>query len=232
MLNLFKMVAKIDMMIPVKSGVKFPIEFQIKPTVVGKGGHHITLTLKNISKDKLTSLDIKLNSLDVYGLSVYGNGEHLTEIKPGKKEEISFRVLANRSARVYAIVSGYQNDTVLNWESPYIKIKSGDEVVELSNVFALTEPYPPPGKTIRFEAVVRGLSESEGLNLEFWVDTPSGMFKELAILETKKLKAGEVARHAAELTPSEEGLHTIHAYLYDNGRQIGHETDMVWVEKK
>ena len=215
-----------------KTRIKYPIEYELKPMKIDKGVHWVTLSLKNIGKQELTALDIKLNSLDLYGLTVYGTGKYLTSLKPGKKELAPFQVSANRSTNLYLTVDGWKNGEAFSWESPYTKIKVGKEVAELASIFALTEPYPPVGRVIRVEATVRGLAESQGLSIEFWADSPSGDFKELATLKTKKLKASEEARYAAELTPSEKGLYTIHAYLYDGVRQIGHETDYVWVEKK
>lgn len=219
------------MTIPLKT-IKYPIECELKPREMDKGVHWITLSLKNIGKQELTALDINLNSLDSYGLTVYGTGKYLTSLKPNKKEVVPFQVSASRSTSVYITIDGWKNGETLGWEAPYIRIKVGKEEAELASLFALTEPYPPVGKVIRVEANIRGLAESEALSLEFWADSPSGEFKELAILGTKKLKKDEEARYAAELTPAEAGLYTIHAYLYDGTRQIGHQTDHVWVEEK
>ena len=93
------------------------------------------------------------------------------------------------------------------------------------------EPYSLIGEKIRIESTVRGLTESEGLKLEFWADTPSGAFEELAIVETKPLSVAEEATYSAEITPDEEGLYTVYAYLYDNARRIGREVEYVYVRE-
>ena len=220
------------MMIPVTKRVKYPIEYEIKPVEINKGICWLTLSLKNIGQQDLTALNVNLNPLDTYGLTVYGTGKYLASLKPKQKKSLVFQVSASRSASLYVTVDGWKNGETLSWESPYTRIKVGEEVAELATLFSLAEPYLPVGKLIRVEATLRGLTEGKALSLEFWADSPSGKFKELAVLETKKLSAGEEARYAAELTPAEEGLYTIHAYLYDSGKQIGHQTDYVLVEKE
>jgi hypothetical protein len=95
----------------------------------------------------------------------------------------------------------------------------------------MTPPYPPLEETLRIEATLVGLEKSEGLDLEFWADTPSGEFLDLAKIETKALAAGEEAMYTTTITPKEEGCYTIHAYLYDDLKRIGHEKDNVWVRK-
>jgi hypothetical protein len=95
----------------------------------------------------------------------------------------------------------------------------------------MTPPYPPLEETLRIEATLVGLEKSEGLDLEFWADTPSGEFLDLAKIETKALAANEEATYTAAITPKEEGCYTIHAYLYDDLKRIGHEKDNVWVRK-
>lgn len=213
-----------------KKGAKYPIEYRLEPVKIDKGMNWIRLNLRNVGKEKLRDLDIKLNSLDSYGLAVYGTGENIDNLKTNKKETVSFKVFGKRSTKVYVTIDGWENGEVFSWESFYTRIRVGEEKAELIGIFALTEPYPPAGKTIRIEAVVRGLKESEGLNLEFWADSPRGEFKELDIFKTRKLKSGEESRYATELIPSEKGLYTIHGYLYEGNRQIGHKVDYVWVE--
>jgi hypothetical protein len=105
----------------------------------------------------------------------------------------------------------------------------GDEAAELVGLLALTEPHPPVGEKIRCEAIVRGLVHSQGMNLEFWADTPSGEFEEFAGVETKRLSRDEEARYVAEIEANEEGRYTIYAYLYDGVTRIGREVETIRV---
>jgi hypothetical protein len=88
------------------------------------------------------------------------------------------------------------------------------------------------GKALEVEAIVKGLQKSVGLKLEFWADSPSGKFEELAKIETKDLAAGEEAQYTAEFTPKEGGGYTIYAYLYDGWRRIGYKTGYIHTQKE
>lgn len=172
-----------------------------------------------------------MNSLDSYSLGVYKKSKYLAELKPGQEKVVPFRVTATATTNVFVSIFGYKEDRYYYWESPLIGLKVGKEVAELKTLFAMTAPFALLGKSLECEATVRGLERSEGLNLEFWADTPSGKFEELAKIETKALSVGEEATYSAKITPREKGLYTIHAYLYDDYKRIGHETDSILVRK-
>ena len=95
----------------------------------------------------------------------------------------------------------------------------------------LSNPYGTIGRELEVEATVKGLGNSDGLDLEFWADTPSGRYEELAKIKTKKLSRGEEASYTAKITPKEEGYYTIYASLYDNLRRIVRDSEILWVEK-
>jgi len=211
--------------------IRYPIEYDLSPKSVDVGMRWLTLTLKNIGAQTLMALDVRLNSLDVYSINVYGTGSYISILKPGEEEVLAFQASANYTASVYVSLDGWKDGERFHWESPAIPVIVGEEVAELATVFAMTEPYPIRGEMIRCEATIRGLTESEGLDLEFWAETPGGEFQELATIETKELAAGEQARYAAEITPEEEGLYTLYVYLYDGVRRIGREVEYVYVRE-
>ena len=84
---------------------------------------------------------------------------------------------------------------------------------------------------IKVEATIKGLGDSDSLDLYFWADTPSGKIEELATIKTKKLSNGEEASYTTEITSKEEGYYTIYANLYNNYRRIGRDSDTLKVEK-
>jgi len=92
----------------------------------------------------------------------------------------------------------------------------------------MTEPYPNVRETVRCEATVRGLAQSAGLTLEFWVEEPDGTFEEMGTVETRALGAGDTATYTAEMTVDEEGVYTVYAYLYDGVKRIGREIEHVF----
>ena len=211
--------------------IKYPLEYELKPNSIDAGRHWVTLSLKNIGTQDLTGLDINLNSLDAYSISVIGTGSYVSMLNPDETRELPFQVSANRTGSLYVTLDGWKNGERFHWESPGIPVTVGAEVAELVSLFAMTEPYSIVGERIRCEATVRGLDRSEGLKLEFWADTPGGEFEELAIVETKALDMGEEATYSAEITPDEDGLYTIYAYLYDGVRRIGREVEYVYVRE-
>jgi hypothetical protein len=211
--------------------IKYPLEYELTPTSIDAGRHWVTLTLKNIGTQDLTGLDINVNSLDAYSISVLGTGSYVSILESSGSRDVPFQVSANRTGSLYVTLDGWKDGERFHWESPGIPMTVGAEVAELVSLFALTEPYSLIGERVRCEATIRGLSESEGLKLEFWADTPGGAFEELAIVETKALSAGEEATYSAEITPDEDGLYTIYAYLYDGVRRIGREVEYVYVRE-
>ncbi len=211
--------------------IKYPLEYELTPDSIDAGRHWVTLRLKNIGPQDLTGLDINLNSLDAYSISVLGTGSYVSILKPNESRELPIQVSANRTGSLYVTLDGWKDGERFHWESPGMPVAVGADVAELVSLFAMTEPYSIIGERVRCEATIRGLSESEGLKLEFWADTPGGEFEELAIVETKALSAGEEATYSAEVTPDEDGLYTIYAYLYDGVRRIGREVEYVYVRE-
>jgi hypothetical protein len=211
--------------------VKYPVEYELTPRNVGAGMRWLTLRLKNVGDQNLIGLDVKLNSLDAYDVYVYGTGSYLRVLRPNEEEIVAFQTLATATGRIYASLDGWQGAALFHWESPRITVNVGDDVAKLMSLFALTQPYPRRGEQIRFEAILRGSSQSERLRLEFWAETPSGEFIELGKVETQALSTDEETRYSTEITPDEEGMYTIYAYLYDGARRIGHELEQVYVKE-
>lgn len=211
--------------------IRYPIEYDLNPKSIEPGRRWLTLRIKNIGVEPLTSLDVRLNSLDVYAMSVLGTGSFIGVLEPDEERVLPFQVSAVSTGSVYVTVDGWQDDAPFHWESPGVLVTVGKEVAELVSLFALTEPYPVLGERIRCEATIRGLAASSDLRLEFWAYSPDGEFEELTTLETDPLAAGEIARYSTEITPSEEGLYTIYAYLYDGIRRLGREIEYVTVRE-
>ena len=210
--------------------VKHPIEFSLSPQIVEQSGTYwATLALKNVDRKILSELDVRLNSLDSYAITIHGRGRYIPTLRPNEEQNVFFQVEANNTASLYVTINGRENHNHFHWESSGIRFKVGLEVAELRSVFTLTEPYPPFGKNLTCEATVMGNKESEGLNLEFWLEDPSGRVEALDKMKTKKLSAEEMARYTVEMKPEEEGFYMIYVYLYHKTRRIGYETDTVWV---
>jgi hypothetical protein len=211
--------------------IVYPFEFEVVTKEIDAGIQWLTLRLKNIGDETVRSLEVKLYSLDTYGISILGTGNYIFSLNPDEEVFQAFQVSANATTDLYASVSGFKGTERFWVDSPWATIKVGKEVAELESMFALTEPYTLIGKVVKVEARVKGLKDSKGLDLEFSVDLPSGKSKKLEKIEIKELSAGQEARYTTEITPKESGFFTVHAYLYHHWKRIGHRTDNLWVEK-
>jgi hypothetical protein len=211
--------------------LRYPIEYELTPKNIQGGRRWMSLRLKNVSSDTLTALDVRLNSLDVYSISVYGTGSYVSVLEPEEEVVLPFQLQANSSGSLYISTDGFRDGVSFHWETPAVPITVGAEVAEIVSVFAMTEPYPLLGDRIECEATLRGLQETEGVTLEFWAENPSLDFEAFHTIETKALSPGETVRYSAEFEPEEKGLYTIYAYLYDGARRIGREIEHVSVRE-
>lgn len=209
-------------------GMRYPLEYDLNPQETAAGIHWATLNLKNIGTQTLTGLDVQMNALDPYSISVLGTGSYISVLAPNEEQLLTFQISASSSTSLYISVDGWREGASFHWESPYIPIVVGEDVAELVSLFAMTEPYPALREAINVEATVRGLAQTDGVQLEFWADTPGGKFEKLADVETKALTRGEEVTYSAEITPEEQGMYTIYAYLYDDGRRVDRETEAVY----
>jgi hypothetical protein len=218
---------------------KYPMEYEVTPSVIDKGTNWVTLRLKNIGSETLKELDIQLHSLDTYNLTVYGPGllgagHYLSELGPNKEKEVVFRVNALGPADVYATIKGrkFGEKKYFWWESGWTNIRLSEEKAEIGSLLVLSNPYTLIGKTISVEATIKGLQKSTELKLEFWVETPAGKSEQQATIDLKDLPVGEEARYTAEFSPKETGYYTIYAYLYDGWQRIGYKTESIYARKQ
>jgi len=214
---------------------KYPIEYELNPTDMGKGKQWLTLTLKNIGNKALKRLDVELHSLDTFYLSPlffpFGIGHYIGELQPDEEREVVFQVNAQGAAEVYATISARRDGKYFSWESGWTHISVSEEKAEICRLVVLSHPYTTIGKTLSVEATIKGLRKGTGLKLEFWVEPPAGKFEKQATIDIKELSVGEEARYSAEFTPKEIGYYTIYAYLYDGWKKIGHKTNSIYAQK-
>jgi hypothetical protein len=204
---------------------KYPIDYELTPRRLDVGRRWVTLELANVGEEELVDLDVRLNSLDAYNIEVQNNSLHIGTLEPDEEETWPVRVWIERSGSVYASIDGWRDGEPFHWESHPMRLSATGEAAEIVSLFALSHPYARLGEPIACEATVRGIDHSQGLVLEFWAETPTGEFKSLAKEGLDALAPGEVVRHTFEVTPREEGIYALHAYLYDGPRRIGHRRE-------
>lgn len=204
---------------------KSPLEYQLEPKEIDAGVRWLTLTLGNISDEDLRSLSVQLNSTDTYQIDVHGTGSFVPILRPNEYQDLPFQVTAQGTTKLYASVDGWRGDEDFHWESPGIRVVAGAEVAELVSLFALTEPYPTLGTPVTLEARIRGLAYNQGLGLEFWAETPDDKVVSIAKMPTDPIPEDETATYTVEFTPEQEGIYTLHAYLFAAVRRIDHAVE-------
>jgi hypothetical protein len=208
---------------------KYPFEYELIPESMEKGTQWLTLRLKNEGDDKLHSLDIRMHSIDSLHISFRGPNDFIYRLTPDEEKYLNFQVDAQATTAVYFSIGYFESEGQLHWwDSPWINEKVIGEVAELESVL-VSKPYGDIGRDLEVEATVKGLGNSDGLDLEFWADTPSGKYEDLTKIKTKKLSSGEEASYTTKITPKDEGYYTIYANLYNKYRRIGRNSDTIFV---
>ena len=207
--------------------MKKPFRYELSPRTVEAGRDWLAVTLENAGTDTLTNLHVRVNSLDDYGIEVLSEGGFVPILDPDAKHVVPMQVLAKLSGSVYLTVDGDRGEESFHWESPDIMITVGQQAADLVSLLALVEPGVAVGETMRLEATLEGRVWSEGLDLEFWVETPDGAFEDVASIETKGLSPGEKARYVAQIEPKQQGRYTLYAYLYDGTDRIGRAVERI-----
>jgi hypothetical protein len=209
---------------------KYPIEYDLSPDTLEKGTHWLTLRLKNIADESLHNLDIRMHSTDSLQISFRDSSDHIYRLQPDEENFLSFHVDVHGTASVYFSIRYFKAGGSFHWDSPWIRQQVLGDVAELEGIL-VSNSYGIIGRELEAEATIKGLGNSDGLDLQFWAETPSGKYEELADIKTKKLSREEEASYTAKITPKEEGYYTVYASLYDNRRRIGRHSDTLWVEK-
>lgn len=209
---------------------KFPFEYELSPNTLEKGTQWLTLGLKNVGDESLHALDIMMHSADSHQISFRSPSGYINRILPDEECFVGFQVDAHGTTDLYFSIRYYKEGGSFHWDSPWIRNKVLGEVAELEGIL-VSNTYAVIGRELEAEATIKGLENSNELDLQFWVDTPSGEHEEIAEIKTKKLSPGEEVSYTAKITPKEVGYYTVYASLYSNGRRIGRDSDSLWVEK-
>ena len=209
---------------------KYPIEYELGPETLEKGEQWLTLWLKNEGDEKLHNLDIKMHSTDSLNISFRSPNAFVHLLNPNEEKFLYFQVDAYATTALYISIRYFKSGGSFHWDSPWIRKKVLGEVAELKSVL-VSNPYGIIGRELDIEATVKGLSNSDGLDLYSGQIHLLQIMKISAKIKTKKLSSGEEASYVTKITPREEGYYTVYANLYDNGRRIDRDSETLWVEK-
>jgi hypothetical protein len=209
---------------------RYPFEYELIPESLEKGTWWLTLWLKNIGNESLHNMDINMHSTDSLQISLRKSSDHIFRFTPGEDRFLSFQVDAHGTTSLYFSINFFKDGGSFHWDSPWIREQVRGDVAELEGIL-LSNPYGTIGRELEAEATIKGLGSSDGLDLQFWADTPSGEHEELAEIKIKKLSSGEEVSYTAKITPKEKGYYTVYASLYDHNRRIGRNSGVIWVEE-
>lgn len=208
---------------------KPPFEYELTPETLEKGTRWLTLRLKNKEDDDLQYLDVRMHSMDSLHISFRNHNDYIFLLRPEEERYLDFQVDANATSHLYASVHGRRNGDKFHWDSPLLREEVLGNPAEIESIFVSNGEI---GGEFEAEATVKGMRDSEGLKLVFWMDTPSGKYEELSEIKTRKLSKGEEAAYKAKVKPKEEGFYTVYANLYDDHGRIDRDHDIIWVERR
>ncbi len=211
--------------------IKKDIEYEIKPGKVDPGERWITVTVTNVGDNAVRQVNVRLNSLDTYGLNVVDDSKYIPILAPDEKQEVYFKVNAKLTTGCYVTLDGYKDSELYYWESPTVFLRVGTPKAELTNAWAMRQEHILVGDTIKVEATVKSNMITEDLSLEFWSEGPEGEIEEMDTLDTGELEAGQSKVFETELVPSKQGLYTVDIYLYDGNKRLGHKAEYAIVEE-
>lgn len=112
------------------------------------------------------------------------------------------------------------------WDSPPIKLQVEDQSAEIENLFILSPPKVPLHKLITAEATIHSYKPGKKYKIAFWQNSPSG-YEKIGESDTDTFQSNEEKSYTIEFSPSEPGIHEIHAYLYENDKLLSRDYERV-----
>ena len=171
----------------------------MSPESLQRGHHWLSLMVKNLGNQKLEQLDVKVHPSDSLRISFDYPSDYISSLDPKESRTLYFQVDAEGTTDLYVSVSCLKGGNYFYWDSPWVRERVVGEKTELESVF-VSNPYGTIGKELDVEATVKGLSSAgiSGLHLQFWADSPSGKYIQLADIKPKTLSNGEEASYTAK----------------------------------
>lgn len=206
------------------------IEYDIQPRELVAGQRWVTISLRNGGRKTLTSLDVRLNSLDTFGLEVPQGSVFLPLLAPGEEKNVAFKVIMMATAPVYITLTGLEGEEGIYWESASIKIQLDTDIAEISSVIAERKDNSLIGDMIKTEINIKSRTTfTEPLTLDVWTEGPEGEIEEIKSFTVEEMAANEADRFKITFSPLRAGIYTIYAELYNRLERISRKADFVLV---
>lgn len=209
-----------------------PFEYSISPERIEVGTHWMSIHLKNVSRQPLMNLDVRLISNDPYRIRPLDRSGYVNMLNPGEERVVPFQVEANQGGWVYLHVEYWLDEKLFYWESPNVWTKVRRDPARILTLFSIKGPQVNCGELVPAEATIIVDKPSENLRLDFWVETAGGRFESFESINLEPIGAGEVRKIQTQFTPDEEGLYSIYAYLFDGDHRLDRKIEQLRIVKR
>jgi hypothetical protein len=129
-----------------------------------------------------------MHSTDSLHISFRNHNDYIFLLRPEEERYLDFQVEANGTSHLYVSIHGHRNGDNFHWDLSLLMEEVLGDPAEIESIFVSNGDI---GGKIEAEATVKGMRDSEGLKLAFWMDIPSGKYEELTEIKTRKLSKGE-----------------------------------------
>ena len=123
----------------------------------------------------LHNLDIKMHSTDTLQISFNSSSGYIHRLTPDEEQHLNFQVNVHGTTALYISIRYFKEGGSFHWDSPWIREEVLGEVAELEGIL-VSNSYGAIGRELEAEATIKSLGNSDGLDLRFWADTPSGKY--------------------------------------------------------
>ena len=208
-----------------------PFEYNITPEEVEPGTKWISVHLRNISKEPIMNLDVRMVSTDPVRIRSLDRGGYINMLNPGEERVVPIQVEANQGVWVYLHVEYWREDELIYWESPNVWVKVRRDPAHIMTLFSIGGPQLNLGESVPVEATVIADQVTDSLRLDFWVETADGEFESFETVNVEPMDADEVQTITTEFVPDVEGMYSIYAYLFDGNRRLDRMIEQLRIVK-
>ena len=208
-----------------------PFEYSLTPEIVEPGTKWISVHLKNMGREPMMNMDVRLIYNDPLRIRALDRGGYINMLNPGEERVVPVQIEANQGGWVYLHIEYWLDDELLYWESPNVWIKVSRDPARMMTLFSIKGPQVNIDTEVPVEATVVADLPSDSLRIDFWIETAEGRFESFHTLDIKPIDAGEIRTITTEFTPEEEGLYSIYAYLFNGNRRLDRVIEQLRVIK-
>lgn len=208
-----------------------PFEYSLTPEEIEPGTKWVSIHLKNIGKQPMMNMDVRLISNDPLRIRALDRSGYINMLDPGEERVVPVQVEANQGGWVYVHVEYWLDDKLYYWESPNVWIKVRRDPARIMTLFSMKGPQLNVGEEVPVEATIVANSPTNSLHMDFWVETAEGQFEAFETVDVDPMDADEARTIQTEFTPEEEGLYSIYAYLFVGDRRLDRKIEQLRVIK-